>query len=267
MLMVNQEAAHIPTPAERALEVAGEVHDLTNQLLFNRVGQEGMQAAADQTAADELLNHLEADLTVGQVALESVFRDHDNEMASRELFDGRSFSELNPVDQERARTHAVARRKEEKLPEVLEETSPEKQVAIARKQLDAELNRTFNTPVLSDFLYYGSQQDGNRVVLNATDLAAVSLPLPGLKIKTRMIIERVGGEAEARIAPVIIDEKTHRPIDILDIMRNNTPLSERDDAEMVEWLQGYKTSDETVEDVTTRLEAVKNYLQDQLRQE
>ena len=79
------------------------------------------------------------------------------------------------------------------------------------------------------------------------------------------MIERVDGVAEARTIPVAVDEKTLLPVDILTAMRNSG-MPEDGLEGMADWLRGVPCSSEDVIDITARLEAVKNYLNDQLQQ-
>lgn len=267
MLMLSYESEHLPSPAEQALEIAAEVYDLRNRLLFDRVGQEGMQALADQLEGDDLFRQLETEVTPQSLALESIFRAQEHEELSRDLFDNRSLSELDPMEKERVQTSAEALR-EQSHTDIYANANmtPVERAANERNKLDSELNRVYNTPVVSGFRYDGSRQGVDRVVLHDNNvMSMLTIPIDGVKLTYETVIEKINGQAQAQHVPVVIDEKTHLPLDLRRVMHDSLGSTEEDQREMAEWLQGHPCNDSEVKSIKIRLEGIKKYLEGQLQ--
>lgn len=239
-------------PLERILDATNSVIGLRDQLLFARVGKE----AADELAAYELGQTTLTDLgaQVDKIFreqgpdLEDVFLANVFERLSLNMF-GVHLSELSEEEQRRVRNSQAALEEHSRNLSGINGT-----VAAAkaeRTEIDAELNRAFNSDAVTGFLYDGSKQSKDRFVVSSSPSASI---LAGGKIVRRDIaVTRADdGLPTGETRSALYDIEGH-PYEI--------PQEDRD-----EWEKYTKLplDPEEAQGLADSLQLVHDYLQDQL---
>jgi hypothetical protein len=250
-----------PSPEEKVLQLGSEVFDLRNQLLYERVGEEGMKALADRHTEKSLFDMLESETTTPEsLALSSLFREQALDELSRELFDGRGFHELNNFQRQRVEQsqHELDQHK------VGDNVGMAELKATGEKdQLDNELNRVFNTR-LTGFLFDGSQHKPDELNLRANRLNMVHLghfiAVPGASVKL------VDGEAKGFATTTLVEPDTGYEIDLTKLAKDMDLSS--DEMDELKEFQGYAGSmplhKEQLEIIQEGLENTRAYLKDHL---
>lgn len=161
-------------PLEHILDMTNSVIDLRDQLLLARAGKE----AVDELAAYELG---QATLTDLGAQIDSIFREQDPDLEDVFLanaFEGLSLnmfgaylSELSEEEQRRVKNSQAALEEHSRNLSGINGT-----VAAAkakRTEIDAELNRAFNSDMVTGFTYDGSKQAKDRFVVSSSPLASI----------------------------------------------------------------------------------------------
>jgi hypothetical protein len=263
--MTDPETQRNPSPAEQAIQLNTDIIDLRNQVLFDRVGEEGMEAMARHTAEQNLLGQLETPMSPEGSELASALEGQELDELSRDMFNGRSFDELDPTDQERARQSIAALRQHSHSVHSDDDSGLLTRVSDESEQLDNEVNRVFNDPVISAFKYRVSAQTPDEVTIFTGD--SMRLPFPGLEgIQVMPEIKLRKGElgAETVMVQTLIDDKTQLVVDGMRILSGYN-LTDDERREMEEWLRGQVLEDDDMAvDIKDRLERIKSYLENHL---
>jgi hypothetical protein len=267
--LMSQNQNFEPTPLgleARALQLGAETFDLRNQLLYDRIGTEGMQALADHKAEKSFFADLEAEIptTPEGLALSTLFEEQERNELSRDIFQGRSFDELDSLERHRLEQSQEALHEHRAAVEATH-TGILSTAAQEQAQLDNELNRVFND-TYTGFKYDGSRQTADKVTIH-TDMNSASATRMGpIAFVQEVNLEKdTDGNPKGALVVVPLDITTGYPVDLLKLAEGGGhDISEEDLQEYREWSKGVPLEPEVVELLKDGLEKVKTYLEHHL---
>jgi hypothetical protein len=260
-IMLENKNTDPTSPEMEILNTADEVLDLRNQLLYERVGEEGMQALADHSSEKSYFDDLEAELTTDpeSLALSALFEENDREQLSRDMFNGRGFQELNPIERQKVDGARVALDKHKDSVSALDNEALTA-AARQRNELDTELNRVFVSKPKTGLKYDASRQKPGKFHVFA-DAASTGFYVGEKMIVLREVqVENNNDIAEARDGLRVVDTKTGMPIDMVKVSED-LGIS-KEDAQ--EWTKGQPLEPEQLAMLHEGLDDVKEYLHEHL---
>lgn len=252
-----------PNPEAEILALNDEVFDLRNRLLFDRVGQDGMQALADSHAEKGLFDQLEASVvTPESLALSTIFKDQAYNDLSREMFEGRNFSELTAL--ERLRVEGAQRELDtHKAASGAMDVGAVNGATQEQEQLDIELNRVFNDQ-LTGYLFDGSRQAPGKLDLYGYRNTGIPMR-DGMTAMPGLVVKEVDGKAKAVNTLDFVDAEGQK-IDMNRLAEEeHWPQDAKEEmARFEENMAGIEVFPEQVEAVQQGMQRVKAYLEQHL---
>jgi len=270
------------SPETKILQLNNDVLDLRNQVLFDRVGEDAMLAAADAEASvsseKNFFDDLERSMasSTGAVALGEVFKENDLNELSQQMFEGKGLHELSLHERQRVE-HAQAELDAHKQAVNGTESSEGLTVVEEKDGLDAELNRVFDDRI---YVYDARLQTPDTVNLyarrsgratidaqgNVASTAEMHVDLGDITAIPTAKITTVNGQVEATRSAKFVDKQTGHEVDFIKMAVDAGIPEEqvREEMQAYEAVSTDKLDSETIGAIQDGLLKVKTYLESQL---